>query len=559
MSAHARALKLRKNHLLRHPQLREALRLADSEQFGPAANLLRAYLKDTPGDSHALHFLGEIARKQNRLGQALAAWAKCVELAPDFSPGRFDHAMALLEAFRADTALAHAEELLKREPRNADYRALKAFALEALDDFAGAADLWRSLIREQPENAAFRIRYANVLRGLGKLDACISALREVIARNPVSGGAWWSLADIKPFRFREADIAEMEKLITDPGLPASERERLHFALGKAYGDLKKYEPSFGHYAKGNALQRLMVSHDPDVLTSYVARTKRVFGRKFFHRHSDSGCANRAPIFIVGMMRAGSTLVEQILASHSQIEATRELTEIAAISQHLQRLAVEKGCDYPGVLDRIGADAFASLGERYLENAKVHRRRGRRCFVDKMGANFAHVGLIHLMLPNAKIVDMRRHPLACGFSLFSQYFPKGHNTHRLTDIGRLYHDYAVLMAHYDGVLPGCVHRVFYEDLVAQPEAGIRGLFDYLELPFEEACLQFHQTQRAVATVSAEQVRQPIYRNAVDHWRNYEPWLGPLKTALGPVLDAYPAIPEFDGADAAGDHSGGGGSG
>jgi predicted Zn-dependent protease len=560
MSRHAGTWELAKRYPLRHPRLREAARLGDLGQTGPAVRLLREHLKDHPSDPHAHHLLGELAKRKGRLDQSLALWERCVELAPDFTPARFDYAVALLEGYRADTALVHAEELLKREPRNADYRVLKAFALEALDDYSGAAELWRGLLAEQPENTGAWSRYAFVLRGLGKLDECISAFRKVIAQDSASGSAWWNLADVKSFRFLEADITAMEKLISDANLPAPERVCAHFALGKAYGDLKKYEISFSHYARGNALQRLAVSHDPDVLTSYVARSKRVFTPEFFHRHEGSGCTNRDPIFIVGMLRAGSTLIEQILASHSQIEATRELTEIASISQHLQQLAKQKECDYPAVLDRIDAGAFGSLGERYLENARVHRRLDRPFFVDKMGANFAHIGLIQLLFPNAKIVDMRRHPLACGFSVFSQYFPKGqNNTYRLTDIGRHYHDYVVLMAHFDRVLPGRVHRVYYEDLVAQPEAEIRRLLDYLELPFEEDCLQFHRTERAIATISAEQVRQPLYRSALDHWRNYELWLAPLKSALGPVFELYPAVPEFDDADAGGYASGGGGSG
>lgn len=551
MATHPGALELRKRYPLRHPRLREAARLADAGQMGPAANLLREYLKERPGDAQALHLLADIARRQGRTSQALALWAQCVDVAPDFSPARYDYAVALLDAFRPDTTLIHAEELLKREPGNPDYRALKARALESLDDYSGAAELWRRLTTEYPERIGYWVGYGYVLRGLGQIDESVAAFRRVIAQEPASGGAWWNLADIKSFRFGEADIAQMEKLNADTALPAAERVCLHFALGKAYGDLKRYETSFGHYAKGNALRRLSAPHNPDVLTSYVARSKQVFTADFFRAHSGSGVPDRAPIFLVGMMRAGSTLVEQILASHSEIEGTRELTEMAAISQHLQQFAAQKGADYPGVLDRISADDARGLGEKYLENAGIHRRLGRPFFIDKMGANFAHVGLIQLLFPSAKIVDVRRHPLACGFSIFSQYFAKGqNNAYRLVDIGRSYHDYVELMDHFDRVLPGRVHRPFYEDLVAQPEEEIRRLFEYLELPFEDACLQFHKTERAIATVSAEQVRQPLHRNALEHWRNYEPWLGPLKAALGQVLETYPAVPEFDVTSAGG---------
>jgi tetratricopeptide (TPR) repeat protein len=536
---------------LRPPRLRDAQRLLDSEEYGRAAALLREHLQEHAGDAPALYLLGEIAKRQRRLEQTLALWAQSVEAAPDFAPARFDYAVALLEAYRADMALAHAETLLKAESRNDDFRALKALALEGLDDYSGAEELWRALLAEHPDNAASWRRYAYVLRGLGKLDECIAALRRIIALEPNSGGAWWDLADIKSFRFGANDIAEMERRIKDASLQGPDRVRLHFALGKAYGNLKQYETSFGHYAKGNALQRATLQYDPEVLTAYVARSKRVFSEALFAKHAGQGRQDRDPIFVVGMLRAGSTLVEQILASHSQVEATRELTEMAAISQHLQKVAKQNGYDYPGVLEHLRADVPPSLGGTYLENVKPHRRTDRPFFVDKMGANFAHVGLIHVILPNARIIDVRRHPLACGFSIFSQFFAKGQNSaYRLTDIGRHYRDYVELMDHFDRVLPGRVHRLYYEDLVAEPESAIRRLFDYLELPFEESCLHFHKTERAITTVSAEQVRQPLYRGAVDHWRNYEPWLGPLKTALGPALEAYPAADRSGGGGASG---------
>lgn len=529
----------------RHPRLREASRLIGIGQPGPAASLLRDFLKQHPRDGHALYLLAAIVRKQGQLANALRLLARAVECAPEFSAARRDYATALLAARRPDAALSLTGELLEREERNAEYRAIRARALEALGDFAGAAAIWRALTEEHPAHAPFWTGYANVLRGLGRLDDCIAVCRRIIALEPASGGAWWNLADLKTYRFSDVEIGQMETSIAGPAILAEDRACLHFALGKAYADRELYEKSFGNYARGNAIRRLSIEHDPEVLTAYVARAKRVFTPELFRKFAGSGSDSREPLFVVGMMRSGSTLVEQILASHSQIEGTRELPDIAAASQHLQQMALEAGCEYPGVLERIKGEVLRGLGERYLENTRSHRRLGRPFFIDKMGANFAHVGLICLLFPNARIVDVRRYPLACGFSIFSQYFPEGqNNAFRLADIGRSYRDYVGLMAHFDRVLPGRVHRVFYESLVAEPEAEIRRLLEYLELPFEEACLVFHRTERAVATVSAEQVRLPIYRSALDRWRNYEPWLGPLRAALGPVLDGYPAAPESD---------------
>jgi len=364
-----------------------------------------------------------------------------------------------------------------------------------------------------------------------------------VAIDPSSGPAWWSLADLKTFRFEDADVAVMQAQLARRDLPGPDRVRLHFALGKADADRALYEASFFHYAQGNALHRATIRHDPAVLSSYVANCKQVFTPEFFARRAGYGVPSRAPIFVVGMMRAGSTLVEQILATHTQIEGTRELSDLAAVSRQIQVDAATEGIPYWQALERLDADAAASMGARYLAAVEPHRKLGRPFFLDKMGANFTQIGLIQLLLPQARIVDVRRHPMACGLSIFSQLFPHGQNdAYKLEDIGRLYRDYVELTAHFDAVLPGRVHRVFYEDLVAQPEREIRRLLDYLGVPFEARCLEFHRTERVVATVSAEQVRRPIYKDALEQWRHFEPWLGPLADALGPVLAAYPAVPD-----------------
>lgn len=547
---------LRNQHdWLRHRRLREAARLAESGDTGSALELLRTHLKQRPRDAHALHLLAGLVRSQGRSGQAFALWQRASEAAPNFAPARLSYADALLDSNRPDDALLQLEAVPEREPPDPDHLALKARTLEALDDVLGAADLWRRLLDDEPENTEYLTRYAWVLRALGRSDESVAVYRSVIALQPGFGGAWWNLADIKTFRFTETDIAVMEDLVEHAGNASDDRTCLHFALGKAYGDRTNYSKSFDHYARGNALQRLAVEHDPEILTAYVSRATKVFSPDLFGRFAGSGSASCAPIFIVGMMRSGSTLVEQILASHSQIEGTRELAEISALSQDLQRSAAQRRLAYPELLEQLEPDVLRQLAEQYLENTLMRRKLGRPRFIDKMGANFAHLGLIHLLFPGAKIVDVRRHPLACGFSIFAQYFPKGqNNTWRLSDIGRTYRDYVTLTDHFDRVLPGRVHRVFYEHLVATPEAEIRRLLEYLEIPFEGECLEFHRTERAVATISAEQVRQPLYRMAVEHWRNYEPWLAPLKAALGPALENYPAV-----RGAVCDASGKGGSG
>jgi len=524
-----------------HPQAREAARFLDQGRFEQAGGLLRTLLGTNPQDVGGLYLVAELARRTGKRGEAEQLFARCVELLPEFDAARFRHANTLLEIGRPDAALQCAEKLLARAPANPVFRGLKAMALELLDDYAAAETLWSEVLKAGAP-AEYWVRYAHVLRSLGRSNESVAASREAIARDPTLGRAWWSLAALTSFRFSDTDIAEMEALGARPDMPAENRIPLLFALGKAYGDRAHYEKSFSCYARGNALRRLSIRHDPNLLTSHVSRCKDVFTEAFFRERAGSGCESRAPIFLIGMLRSGSTLVEQILASHSHVEGTRELFNLGAIARQLQTDGKSK---YPERLAEFDPTEFRIMGNRYLESVRPFRRLGRPFFVDKMGNNFVHLGLLHLILPDAKIVDVRRHPMACGFSNFIQLYANGQDeTYRLGEMGQYYRDYARLLAHFDRVLPGRVHRVLYEDLVADPETEIRRLLGYLELPFEESCLEFHKNARAVSTISSEQVRSPIYTGALDHWRHYEPWLGPLKTALGPLADAYPDIPPLD---------------
>lgn len=519
----------------KRPELRNAVLLTRQGQPQQAAIALQQFLKDHPQDADALFLLGDMARQQGRFVEAEQLFARSAETAPSFDAARFHQANMLLETGQAPKALAQAEALLAREPANPVFRALKAMALELLDEHQAAASLWQQVVEEgAPEE--YRIRQAHVLRVLGRREDSIVACRKAIGRDPSFGRAWWALATLSGFHFSDEDFAQMQALAAQPELPAERRIPLLFALGKACAQRKQYAKSFGYYARGNGLKRLNIRHEPGVLSAYVARNKAVFTPEFFRAREGHGCESREPIFLIGMLRAGSTLVEQILASHSQIEGTREMYNLGAIGAQLQR-AQDAGA-YPGILESLDGSTRGQLGQEYLETARVHRKLGRPQFIDKMGNNFLHLGLLHLILPNAKIVDVRRHPFGCCLSNFTQLYANGQDeTYRLSDLGQLYRDYADLMAHFDSVLPGRVHRIIYEQLVADPDGEIRRLLGYLELPFEESCLDFHGNARAVSTVSSEQVRSPMYTEAIDHWRHYEPWLGPLKSALGPVLSAW----------------------
>lgn len=532
----------RADRRLRHQKAVKAAGLLDRNEVASAEAVLAPYLEKHPGDAAALNLMAEIATKLGQHARAETLLANCLGLLPEFGLARFNHAWALHNLNRLPAALTDVERLLESDPHNFLALDLKAVVLALMGRYAEAMLCRRQLVTDYPEDCEVWIKYGAALRGLGERDAAISAWLSAIGFRPSAGAAWWGLADIKSYMFSDDEIASMgEQLARGGELSRQDRVYMHFALGKAHADRKEFEKSFENYARANALKRGDIDYDPAHLSRHVARCRSLLSTEFFESHRRAGNDANDPIFVLGMQRAGSTLVEQILSSHSQIEATAELPDISLLAEHVgTQMTSDSG--YPDGLTKLDAATCADLGARYLELTRF-RRYGRPFFVDKMPYNFLHIGLIHLILPRAKIVDVRRHPMACCFSQFSLHFEAGPLfSHRLTELGRAYADYVALLAHFDTVLPGRIHRIFYEDLVREPETEIRRLLDYLELPFEEPCLRFHETRRAMSSVSAEQVRKPISGEAIDFWRNYEFWLGPLKAALGPVLHAYPGVPE-----------------
>ncbi|HEX4080636.1 MAG TPA: sulfotransferase [Rhizomicrobium sp.] len=536
---------LREERPVRHARLRAAAELIEAGQSETANKLLREFLREHPRDAKALFMMAEVASRSGRHPAAQALLARCLELAPDYVAARYAWVGELIVAEMPEAAGVEADRLLEHDPRNPLFRALKARALEAAARHSEAAVLLRDLTRDYPSRPDNWERLGHALRGSGELNERIAAYRRHIALGAGDGTGWWNLADMKTFRFESADIERMEAQLARPGVPLQGRICVHFALGKAYAEQNRYDRSFENYAKGNALNRIGTRHDPETLTRHVKHCMDLFTRAFFRDRSALGCMLPDPIFIVGMPRGGSTLVEQILASHSRIEATRELRQLNVIAANLARTVPRSDRGYPALVQAMAPAMFKAVGEAYLESTRPYRRLGLPFFIDKMGHNFTHVGLIHLILPNAKIIDVRRHPLDCGVSQFTQMFSTDTPYFSgLTDIGRHYRDYVGLMAHFDAVLPGKVHRIIYEELVERPEHEIRRLLDYLGVEFEPACLAFHKTERVILTPSAEQVRRPINRDGLDRWRAYEPWLGPLKAELGLVLEQYPAVPFFD---------------
>lgn len=525
------------------PALVPVLKALNADDAQEALPLLTQHLSRFPGDVVALRLLSETHARMNRTDEAERALRRCIELAPDFLHARHALGQLLMGLGRNEEALAEANALLKRDPNNKGSLRLWAAVQGNLGEYEQAAVIYERLLKEDPKQARVWLGYGHTLKTLGRTEEGVEAYRRSIALTPELGESYWSLANLKTFRFSEADVAQMRALLQRPDLPTTERVNLHYALGKAEEDAGRAAQAFAHYSEGAALHRAAVGYDPDRFQSFVDRSVRLFTPDFFAQCTDAGAAARDAIFIVGLPRAGSTLLEQILSSHSQVEGTMELPDLQNITRDMVDPArAAEGEIYLDILPSLDAATLKALGETYLRTTRIQRKSGKPLFINKLPNNFQHVGLIQLILPNAKIIDARRHPMACGWSCFKQHFANGQFfTYGLDDVGRFYRDYVRLMAHYDAVLPGRVRRVIHEELVADPEPHIRALLDYCGLPFEPACLTPHETERAVRTASSEQVRQPISAKGLDSWRRFEPFLGALKDALGPVLDAYPAAP------------------
>jgi tetratricopeptide (TPR) repeat protein len=429
-------------------------------------------------------------------------------------------------------ALEELDKLLKIEPRNRTYRTARATAWVGLGDYERAIELYRELLIETPKATELHLSVAHALKTLGRREEAIESYRTAAAIRPSFGDAYWSLANLKTYRFTDDEITHMRAAEAAPDTQIDDRFHLCFALGKALEDSAQYAESFIYYERGNALKKAQSRYRSESTERNARLQASVCTAEFFSARRGVGCASAEPIFIVGLPRAGSTLLEQILASHSQVEGTTELPEIPRLAQELQgRESTDTSPRYPGVLGDLNAADFQRMGEKYLAETRVYRV-GKPRFIDKMPNNFRHIGLIHLILPNAKIIDARREPLACCFSNFKQLFASGQEfTYSLEDIGRYYCSYVELMQLWDTVLPGKILRVQHEDVVADLEGNVRRILDFCALPFESACVEFYKTERSVRTASSEQVRQPIFKGSLEQWRCFEPWLGPLKDALG----------------------------
>ena len=517
------------------PRLIEAAAALNDNRLDVAERLLKAYLKDDPFDARAIRMLAELAARIGRWADAEQLLRRAVEIAPYFTAARANLALVLGRMGRPAEALPLLDRLFEEDGDNLGHFNLKAATLGKLGDFETAIGLYEQVLERAPRQQRVWLSYGHMLKTIGRLDEGIAAYRRAIAIRPSLGEAWFSLANLKTVEFSEADISAMRAALTTGDLNDEDRIHLDFALGKAMHDSGEWAGAFDFYAAGNALRRKREPHDMARVTRRVDRCVAAFTAEALAERAGGGDPAPDPIFVVGMPRAGSTLIEQILSSHSQIEGTSELPDLPALARKHGR--------YPETVLDLSPDQRAALGAEYLERASVQRRTARPYFIDKLPNNWLFAPFIHLILPNARIVDARRHPLSCCFSNFRQHFARGQDfTYDLADVGYYYADYVRLMAHVDALLPGKVHRVIYERMVDDTEVQVRALLDFVGVEFEPACLEFHKTKRAVRTPSSEQVRRPIYRDATEEWRPYEAYLNPLKDALGPVLDCYPEVPK-----------------
>jgi len=526
------------------PEVVTATALFSDGELAEAESIIRDFLLRQGHQVEAMRLLARIGIERDVLDDAQLLLEAVLDLTPDYHAARFDYAQVLIKRHLYPSAHGEAEKLLAADPSNRNYRTLHALTCVGLGLHERAIELYRELLTGAAQPADLHLSIAHSLKTLGRREEAIAEYRAAAAARPGYGDVYWSLANLKTYRFTDEELEQMTT--AEPAASLVDRYHLCFALGKALEDRQQYASSFEYYARGNALKRAASHYRPEVLELNTRLQIEVCTPGLFARNKGSGASSADPIFIVGLPRSGSTLIEQILASHSAVEGTHELADIPRIVVDLKgRDADLDNPRYPAVLAGMSAEDFRALGEKYLTDTRIYRTGGRSPlasgkprFIDKMPNNFRHIGLLHLMLPNAKIIDARREPMACCFGNLKQLFAQGQEfTYSIEDIARYYRTYLELMRHWDSVLPGRVLRIHHEDVVDDLPGAVRRLLDYCELEFEPACVEFHKTERSVRTASSEQVRQPIYREGLDQWRHFEPWLQPLREALGDALTRY----------------------
>ncbi|BEU99817.1 tetratricopeptide repeat-containing sulfotransferase family protein [Novosphingobium olei] len=508
-----------------HAELGKAAELVALGQHGDAEQILRRFCLTHPNHAEGARLMAacHVANRTVHAAETLLRHALSIE--PGSARIRFDLAHALFAARLAEQALAELAPLLEADPVNPAYLNLQAACLGLLGDDRAAEAINADLATAFPDNASVAVNHGHAARTAGLRDKAIAAYRRATQLSPQAGEAWWGLANLKIGAMSDADEAQMAALLAG-SLSDDDRMRIEYALGRRFEDTGRAADAFAHYARGAALGRIKFGGADRDYAAEADAVTALYSREFLDQRAGQGAPDDAPIFVVGLPRSGSTLVEQILASHPAIEGTMELPYIGSLVGRIER---EGGAER---IARATADELRAWGEEYLARARVHRRLGRAHFIDKMPNNFRHIGLIRLILPNARIIDVRRNPMASCFSGYKQLFAEGQEfSYDLGDLAAYYRHYLAIVRHFHAVAPGAVHTLVYEDLVEDTEGEVRRLLDAVGVPFDPATLRFFENDRAVRTVSSEQVRQPIYRAGIDQWRKFEPFLQPLADGLG----------------------------
>ncbi len=517
--------------------LARASQLHQQGKFEEAEKIYRQVLSQEPNNVDALRMLAMIAAAANKPLDSERLLRKVISLAPDFALAQLDMGRNLKEQDRYDEAIPYFKKAIALEPNNAHSYFLLGGVLAPAAQTQEAADNYKKCLSINPQHAAALLGLGHVLKTLGQQEEGIQAYRDCIKLKPENGETYWSLANLKTFSFSEDELAEMVKMVDTQTLEAQSEVNFLFALGKAYEDKKDFDQAWHYYDAGNQKQRSIIQYDPVQTEAQNDDLIKVYTKELMEQFKDQGHKDASPIFVLGLPRTGSTLIEQILASHSQVEGTSELPYIGRACSSLNRNRAD-GINYPEAMRELHAQNLVALGQQYLDNAKMHRKENKPFFIDKMPNNFPSVGFIKLILPNAKIIDTRKHPFDACLGNYKQLFAKGQTfTYDQTDIGEYFLQYERLMKHWDEVAPDAVLHVQYEDTVMDFEATVRRILDYCGLPFEEACLNFHETERAVRTASSEQVRQPIYTGAINRWRYYEKHLEELIEVIDEAREPY----------------------
>ena len=508
--------------------LKAAMDLIAQNKLLKAEALCRNFLQQHPEHVQGMRLLADIGIRLGIFEDAEFLLESAANFAPDDLQIQMEYVQVLRKRQKFRAALTQARKLLTAHPDNPQVKSLCAIEYMQTGEFDEAKSLLDEVLEQVPNDARTLVTYGHALKTVGQAGEAVERYRRAMAEHPGHGESYYSLANLKVYQFDETEVDQMRSLESGSSIGFMDRVYLNFALAKAYEDRHEYETAFGYYAQGNVLKKAQSRYDAERMHEELAASKRVCDSRFFAGRGAHGAPVVDPIFILGLPRAGSTLLEQILSSHSQVDGTLELPNILSLSQRLRRRSGSEG--YPDALLDLSADECKAFGEAYIEDTRIHRAEAP-FFIDKMPNNFRHVGLIKLILPNAKVIDARREPMACCFSGFKQLFAEGQEfSYDLNDVGRYYRDYVDLMTHWDTVLPEFVLRVQHEDVVADLEIEVRRMLEFCGLPFEEACLRYFETQRNIRTPSSEQVRQPIFTESIEQWRHFEPWLEPLKSAL-----------------------------